>query len=107
MDKVNVADRTQIYPYVMIPSLSAYELACLYHSWQSLLGRGVIKMVYLMLILCQRSAVHGLSPMGLLQASTHTLGLNDNSPLRLHNQILSLGMVRRSMLPRRKKETSI
>ena len=107
MDKVNAADRTQTYRYVMIPSLSAYGPTCRYHSWQSLLGRGVVKMVDLMLILCQPSVLRGLSPMGLLQASIHTLGLNDNSPLRLHNQIHSPGMVRRSMLPRRKKETSI
>ena len=64
-------------------------------------------MVELMLIFCQCSVVRGLFPMGLLQASTHTLGLNDNSHLRLHNQFHSQGMVRRSMLPRQKKETSI
>ena len=68
MGKVNAADRTQTYRYVMITSLSAYGPACRYHSWQSLWGRGVVQMVGLMRIVCQRSVVHELSPMGLLQA---------------------------------------
>lgn len=67
----------------------------------------VIEMVRMMLIMCLCSVAHGLSPMVLLLAPTPTPGLNDNSPSHLHNQILSLDMVRPSMLPRLKKETYI
>lgn len=64
----------------------------------------------MMLILCPRSVAHGLSPMDPLQVSAqqrYTPGLNDNSPSHRLSQIHSLDMVRRSMLPRPRKETYI
>lgn len=70
----------------------------------------VVGTMITMLTLCLRSVVHGLFQMVLLQASTQqrfTPGLNDSSPSHPHLQIHSPDMVRRSTLPRPKKETYI
>ena len=87
---------------------SMYEPVGRRDLWQNLCG--FVHTLKVMLILCLCSVVHELLPMVLLQASIQqpfTPGLNDNSPSHPNNQILSRGMVRRSMPPRPKRETYI